>query len=157
MNYWGWMPNPAPGVLYICTLQRNAFVFAFCRHLLRESVTCWLEKHKIWEAIDRAIQRDGWQLAFLLRLAPSINCTLLNYALSLTAISFAQYFVVSVLAIIPGICLFVYVGSVAKNIGDAFSEKDGSNTCVCPPLLHLWSICGLCFPSLYIVLEGLLI
>eukprot|EP00959_Pyramimonas_sp_CCMP1952_P287382 6010451-Pyramimonas_sp.AAC.1 len=69
-------------------------------------------------------------MVVLLRLAPYIPYNLLNYGLSLTAIPFSSYFTVSALAIIPGVCLYVYLGSLAKNIGEAVS-KDGDNSVYC--------------------------
>uniref|UniRef100_A0A7S0MSD9 VTT domain-containing protein n=1 Tax=Pyramimonas obovata TaxID=1411642 RepID=A0A7S0MSD9_9CHLO len=114
-------------VVWIGAVIGQSLAFVIGRYLLRESVTRWLENHEKWAIVDKAIQKDGWKMVVLLRLAPYIPYNLLNYALSLTAIEFHEYFVVSAVAIIPGVCLYVYLGSLAKDIGEAVS-KDSNDS-----------------------------
>ena len=55
-----------------------------------------------WQAIEAAVAQQGWQIVLLLRLAPVLPFNLLNYALSLSAVTFRQYSLASVIGILPG-------------------------------------------------------
>ena len=52
---------------------------------------------------------------FLLRLSPLFPFTLLNYALGLTTVRFADYALAS-LGMIPGTILYVYYGKLAGDV-----------------------------------------
>ena len=54
------------------------------------------------QAVDAAVEEEGWKMVVLLRLSPVIPFALLNYMLSLTAISFFDYTWASAVGIIPG-------------------------------------------------------
>ncbi len=56
----------------------------------------------IVQAVEAAVEEEGWKMVVLLRLSPVIPFALLNYMLSLTAISFFDYTWASALGIIPG-------------------------------------------------------
>ena len=75
-------------------------------------------------AIDRAIAADGRRITFLLRLSPVFPFNLLNYALGLTRISFAD-FALACLGMLPGTLLYVYLGSLA---GDLAAIAGGAAT-----------------------------
>lgn len=57
------------------------------------------------QAVEAAVAEEGWKMVVLLRLSPVIPFALLNYMLSLTAISFFDYTWASALGIIPGAAL----------------------------------------------------
>ena len=54
------------------------------------------------QAVEAAVAEEGWKMVLLLRLSPVIPFAPLNYALSLTSISFFAYAWTSALGIIPG-------------------------------------------------------
>ena len=133
-----------------------------CRYLLRDWVAKMTHKSGLesWQAIETAVSQQGWQIVLLLRLAPVLPFNLLNYALSLTAVTFRQYSLASIIGILPGmewasyssfelskglqssalaliahICfagtiMYVSVGSVARDVQDIL---DG-NTRLSPAL-----------------------
>ncbi|MEE8556838.1 MAG: TVP38/TMEM64 family protein [Myxococcota bacterium] len=100
--------------------------FLVARYLARGSVEQRLGQSPRFAAIDRAVSAEGRRIVFLLRLSPVFPFSLLNYALGLTRIRFADYFVASV-GMIPGTLLYVYygklVGDVAALAGGAAVEK----------------------------------
>lgn len=107
--------------------QTIAFVIG--RYLLRELVVQYLTKQfPKWTAIDKALETEGWKLVTLLRLSPIAPWNVLNYALSVTAVPLAAYFLASALAILPYLLLFVYFGSLARNLADIFTGKAGLGT-----------------------------
>ena len=66
-------------------------------------------------AIDRAVGAQGRKIVFLLRLSPVFPFTLLNYALGLTRVRFADYVLASV-GMLPGTLLYVYYGKLAGDV-----------------------------------------
>src|SRR5205814_2234722 len=73
-------------------------------------------------AIDRAVGAEGRKIVFLLRLSPVFPFNLLNYALGLTRVRFADFFLASV-GRLPGTVLYVYSG---KLIGDVTALAGGA-------------------------------
>ena len=73
------------------------------RYLLRELVTTYLTRQfPKWTAIDAALEAEGWKLVTLLRLSPIAPWNVLNYALAVTAVPLAPYFIASSLAVSEG-------------------------------------------------------
>jgi uncharacterized membrane protein YdjX (TVP38/TMEM64 family) len=105
--------------VFVAAVVGSAAAFLIARYLARDAVTRRIAGNPKFAAIDRAIGKEGLKIAFLLRLSPAIPFTLLNYALGLTGIRFADYLVAS-LGMIPGTILYVYLGAVA---GDAASAS----------------------------------
>jgi uncharacterized membrane protein YdjX (TVP38/TMEM64 family) len=69
-----------------------------------------------FRALDVATRYDGFMIVFLARLSPLFPYNLLNYGLGLTAVRFRDYFLATWLGMLPATVLFVYVGSLAKNL-----------------------------------------
>ena len=90
-----------------------AVSFLLGRTVLRQRVASRLEAMPRARAIDRAVGRDGFRLVLLLRLSPLMPFSLLNYALSLSSVSFGRYVAASFLGMLPGTFLYVYLGSLA--------------------------------------------
>jgi uncharacterized membrane protein YdjX (TVP38/TMEM64 family) len=105
--------------VFLAAVAGSAAAFLIARYLARGAVERRLAANPKFAAIDRAVGREGRKIAFLLRLSPAIPFTLLNYALGLTPVRFADYLLAS-LGMIPGTLLYVYLGAVA---GDAASAS----------------------------------
>lgn len=89
--------------------------FLISRHLARASIERRIEGNARFSAIDRAVSHDGRRIVFLLRLSPAFPFGLLNYALGLTQVRFADYLVASV-GMLPGTVLYVYYGKLAGDV-----------------------------------------
>jgi uncharacterized membrane protein YdjX (TVP38/TMEM64 family) len=72
-------------------------------------------------ALDRAVRNQGFKIVLLTRLSPVFPYTLLNYAYSLTGVSFGVYFLASWIGMVPGTVMYVYLGSGLKNLAQLFS------------------------------------
>jgi uncharacterized membrane protein YdjX (TVP38/TMEM64 family) len=101
-------------VLLAATLGASA-AFLVSRYLARGFVERRLAGNERFAAVDRAIGSQGRKLVILLRLSPVFPFNLLNYALGLTRVRFADYVVASV-GMIPGTLLYVYYGKVAGDV-----------------------------------------
>ena len=90
--------------------------FLVGRYLARGWVAGKLEGNPKFKAIDRAVAREGWKIVGLARLSPFFPFNLLNYAFGLTEISLRDYFFATWAGMIPGIIMYVYIGSLAGDV-----------------------------------------
>ncbi len=99
------------GTLYVfigATIGANA-AFLIARHLARGPIETRLTGRPKFQAIDRAVARQGLKIVTLLRLSPIFPFNLLNYALGLTRVRLRDYLIACV-AMLPGTFLYVYYG-----------------------------------------------
>jgi uncharacterized membrane protein YdjX (TVP38/TMEM64 family) len=80
------------------------------RYWMRDRLARQIERDKRLLAIDRAVEKGGWKVAFMVRLMPFVPFTAINYALSITRIPTRIYFTTLTLGIIPGVVINVFVG-----------------------------------------------
>jgi uncharacterized membrane protein YdjX (TVP38/TMEM64 family) len=116
------------GVLYVfcAATLGSTLAFLVSRYVARGAVERRLAGNARFAAIDRAVAAEGRKIVFLLRLSPAFPFTLLNYALGLTRVRFADYLLAS-FGMLPGTFLFVYYGKLAGDVaalaGGAGVEK----------------------------------
>lgn len=113
------------GTLYvfIAATAGAAVAFLLARHGARRWVEQRLGGSERFSAIDRAVGSEGLKIVFLLRLSPVFPFNLLNYALGLTRVRFADYNLAS-LGMIPGTLLYVYYGKLAGHLGAALGGAE---------------------------------
>jgi uncharacterized membrane protein YdjX (TVP38/TMEM64 family) len=122
----------AAGTAYVfcAALLGSSLGFLIARYLARGAVERRLAGNEKFAAIDRAVGGSGRRIVFLLRLSPVFPFSLLNYALGLTSVRFADYLAASV-GMLPGTLLYVYsgkaVGDVAALAGGAQRERGVSD------------------------------
>lgn len=90
--------------------------FLLGRSAVRQRVAAHIAKNPRFDAIDRAVAREGWKIVALTRLSPVFPFNVLNYAFSLTRVSLRHYFWASWLGMLPGTAMYVYVGSLAGDL-----------------------------------------
>ncbi|KAL6046528.1 TVP38/TMEM64 family membrane protein [Balamuthia mandrillaris] len=97
--------------------------FFLGRTLLRGWVERKVEQYKVFRAVDRAIETQGWTLVLLIRLSPVIPFNIINYAFALTKVKWWHYILCSWIGMLPGTVLYVYIGSVAANLSEIFTGQ----------------------------------
>lgn len=114
----------AAGTLYVFVAATlgSCLAFLVSRHLARGAIERRLAGNPRFAAIDRAVGAEGRKIVFLLRLSPAFPFNLLNYALGLTRVRFADYAIASV-GMLPGTLLYVYSGKV---VGDLAALAGGA-------------------------------
>ena len=112
------------GSLYVFIAASIGASLAFLvgRYIARGWVEKQIEGNPRFKAIDQAVAEEGVKIVLLTRLSPVFPFNLLNYAYGLTKVTFRDY-VVGTLGILPGTIMFVYVGSLAKNLATLGSEE----------------------------------
>jgi uncharacterized membrane protein YdjX (TVP38/TMEM64 family) len=107
----------ARGTLYVFAAATlgSCLAFLVARYLARGAVERRLAADPRFAAIDRAIGEQGRRIVLLLRLSPAFPFNLLNYALGLTRVGFADYAIAS-FGMLPGTLLYVYSGKLAGDV-----------------------------------------
>lgn len=116
------------GTIYVsvgATLGASC-AFLTGRYVAREWIAKKLEGNSNFAAIDRAVAREGWKIVALARLSPVFPFNLLNYAFGLTDISLKDYFLASWAAMIPGIVMYVYIGTLAGDLAKVGGGSSGA-------------------------------
>ncbi|MBI4161339.1 MAG: TVP38/TMEM64 family protein [Acidobacteria bacterium] len=92
--------------------------FLLGRSFARRWVSRKIAKDGRFAAIDQAIGESGFKIVFLLRLSPILPFNLLNYALGLTRVRARDYIPASLLGMLPGTFLYVYLGSLLTSVSE---------------------------------------
>lgn len=90
--------------------------FLLGRTMLRDAVEARVQKNPRFAAIEEAIAGQGFKIVLLTRLSPIFPYNFLNYAFSVTKVSFRDYFLASWIGMLPGTLMYVYLGSVAGDL-----------------------------------------
>lgn len=91
-----------------------AIAFLIGRFLAREKIEEMTQGNRKFQSVDRAIGQQGVKLIFLLRLSPLIPFNLSNYFYGLTAVRFWPYTLASFVGMMPGILVYVYLGTLGR-------------------------------------------
>ncbi len=121
----GALPTMAAGVVFDLV---PGTAYAFCGEVLGGAAAFWLARGAArplvekrlgrsprFIALDHAVAKQGRRIVMMLRLSPAVPFNLLNYALGITTIRFADYLVASV-TMLPGALLYVYYGKLLGNV-----------------------------------------
>mmetsp|Transcript_40674 Transcript_40674/g.115124 ORF Transcript_40674/g.115124 Transcript_40674/m.115124 type:complete len:335 (+) Transcript_40674:191-1195(+) len=100
--------------------------FLLSRYLLRDFLVALMQKRfSEWEALDKAIQVEGWKLILLLRASPLVPYSVLNVLLGSSSITFRTFAFFSTIGIIPECMITVYFGTLAGNIANVVNGRAG--------------------------------
>ena len=113
----GFIFGMATGSVYVliaATIAANV-CFLLGRHIARDWIAHRLEAQPRFKALDEAVARDGWKIVALVRLAPIFPFSVTSYGFGLTRVPLKQYFLAN-FAMIPGTLMYVYFGSVARDL-----------------------------------------
>jgi len=83
-----------------------------------------------FSSLNKAVSQNGWKIVFLVRLSPLLPFNILNYLLSLTNIKFFDYLSATCVGLFIPTLLWVYLGSVAKDLDQLISNPSKSGTFV---------------------------
>ncbi|TYI92137.1 hypothetical protein E1A91_D02G046600v1 [Gossypium mustelinum] len=92
--------------------------FLLGRTIGRSLVVTRLKDYPQFRLVAIAIQRSGFKIILLLRLAPLLPFSMLNYLLSVTPVSLGEYLLASWLGMVPITLALVYVGTTLKDLSD---------------------------------------
>jgi len=108
-------------LVWIAANLGAAVAFLLGRTVAREAIARRVEANPRFAAIDRAVGREGLKIVLLTRLSPAFPFSLLNYAYGLTQVSFRDYVVGSLVGMVPGTIMYVYLGSLLTSVSEIAS------------------------------------
>jgi uncharacterized membrane protein YdjX (TVP38/TMEM64 family) len=94
-----------------------ALAFLVGRYFARGWVERQIQQSRIFRAIDKAIEADGWKIVGLMRLSPLVPFNLQNYFFGVTKVGFWPYLITTFFGIMPGALLYVWIGSLGAAAG----------------------------------------
>jgi uncharacterized membrane protein YdjX (TVP38/TMEM64 family) len=119
-----WLLTIAAGVTYpllsavalvsVVSTGAAGAAFSIARHFARSRVERLTAKQPKFQAIDRAVAREGWKIVFLLRLSPVVPYGLSNYVYGVTAIGFWPFLLASWIGMLPATVLYVSLGAAGR-------------------------------------------
>jgi len=101
--------------------------FFLGRYLLRNWVSRISAKYEMFEALNSALEAKGLRIMVLLRLSPIIPYNVVNYLAGVTGITILEY-IISLLALLPGTVLYVFLGASAGSLASSTESGEGSTT-----------------------------
>lgn len=103
-------------IVSVSSTAGAAVAFLLGRTVAQDWAEERVEDFPRFHALYRAIERDEFKVVLLARLVPVIPFNILNYAFSLTRVSFKKYVFASWIGMLPATIVYVYVGAAAKNL-----------------------------------------
>ncbi len=110
-------------VALIATAIGAQLAFFAGRVLARGWVVHRIEDSPRLRAIESAIGDQAFTIVLLTRLALLIPYNLLNYFYGVTSVRALTYFRATVAGMLPVVVLYVYIGTLARNIGQIMSGE----------------------------------
>ncbi|HVA66839.1 MAG TPA: TVP38/TMEM64 family protein [Elusimicrobiota bacterium] len=114
------------GTIYvsIASVTGASLAFVIGRYLAKSWVSRKMEGNQKLKRLSKAVAKEGWKLTLLVRLSPVFPFNILNYAFGLTEVSFRDYVLASWLGMLPGTILYVYLGSLAKDLAQLGLDRN---------------------------------
>ena len=106
--------GPVLGVFYSLTAATLGAMLSFL--VARYLASDWVMNKtggRLKQLMD-GVEKEGWRFVAFVRLVPLFPFNLLNYALGLTRISFAQYSIATYVCMLPGAMAYTYLGYIGK-------------------------------------------
>ena len=91
-----------------------AISFALSRWLAGHWFRQKFSQNATFQALEPAVEREGWKIILLSQLHPLFPTSLLNYLYGLTRISFLSYMFWASVGRAPGLFLYVYLGTLGQ-------------------------------------------
>lgn len=104
-----WGPGQGLLIVLVAAYISATAEFIIARYFARDAVER-LVKGRM-EGLDKAIERRGFITVLLIRLIPNLPWDVQNLGLGVTKVKFRDYFLATVIGIIPGSFAFVYLGA----------------------------------------------
>jgi uncharacterized membrane protein YdjX (TVP38/TMEM64 family) len=98
--------------------------------IARDWVARRVARSRRFTALDNAVDEHGLKVVALSRLSPIAPYAILNYVFGLTKVPFWKYLLGTVIGVMPGMVLYVYVGAGLRSLAEmaAYTRGEGRIT-----------------------------
>ena len=117
----GFLPGFLFAVLALPFGAQGAFEFG--RWIARPWVRKKVKDNRRMHAIEAALRDQAFVIIVLTRLSLIIPFNLLNYAYGATSVKAATHWVATAIGMLPAIALYVYLGTLARDLGQILSGE----------------------------------
>ena len=117
----GFLPGFLFAVLAVPIGAQGAFEFG--RWVARPWVRKQVADNQRMHAIEAALREEAFVIVVLTRLSLIIPFNLLNYAFGATSVKAATHLVATAIGMLPAIALYVYLGTLARDLGQILSGE----------------------------------
>ena len=93
------------------------------RFVLRERIHEWMEGRPRFEALDRAISKEGGKMSLLIRLIPILPFSGVNYAFAVSGVKWHKFALGTWLGMMPICGFYVVAGAAAGDITRALTAE----------------------------------
>jgi uncharacterized membrane protein YdjX (TVP38/TMEM64 family) len=101
-------------IVFVGNAIGAAISFALSRWLAGDWFRRKLSRNPTLRALGPAVEREGWKIILLSQLHPLFPTSLLNYLYGLTRIPFRTYMLWVSIGRLPGLFLYVYLGTLGQ-------------------------------------------
>ncbi len=106
--WWGFF------IIFVGNVIGAAISFAVSRWIAGDWVRRKLVRSPQLRALEAGVERESWKIILLTQLHPLFPTSLLNYLYGVTRIRFSNYMLWASLGRIPGLFLYVYIGTLGQ-------------------------------------------
>lgn len=106
--WWGFL------IVFVGNIIGASISFSFSRWIAGDWFRRKLSHNPRLRALEPAVERESWKLILLTQLHPLFPTSLLNYLYGITRIPFTTYMIWASIGRIPGLFLYVYVGTLGQ-------------------------------------------
>ena len=106
--WWGFL------IVFAGNIVGTAISFALSRSIARRWFQQRLLRNPTLRALEPAVERESWKIILLSQLHPLFPTSLLNYFYGLTRIRFSSYMFWASIGRMPGLFLYVYIGTLGQ-------------------------------------------
>lgn len=106
--WWGFL------IVLLGNVMGAAISFYISRWLGRRTLLRRLLRNKTMDALEPAVEREGWKIILLSQLHPLFPTSLLNYLYGLTRIRFRTCMLWVAIGQAPGLFLYAYLGTLGQ-------------------------------------------
>ncbi len=135
--------------VFIAAIIGATFAFLVGRFISRDWVYQQIGSKPNFQAIDKAVAKNGFKIVFLTRLSPIFPFNLLNYAFGITQVSLKDYILGSI-GMIPGTAMYVYMGSLINDIAMNNASTINPETQYAQLLLRGFGLITTIFVTIYV-------
>src|SRR5438128_2899089 len=106
--WWGFL------IVFVGNIVSTAISFSLSRFVARRWFRRKLSANTTLRALGPAVERESWKIILLSQLHPLFPTSLLNYFYGLTRIRFSTYMLWASIGRMPGLFLYVYMGTLGQ-------------------------------------------